>query len=764
MRPISLLNAVCRIMDRLVAGRITERGEREGWFRPWQGGFRAGRGVCDQLVAFSHLVSDGWRRKKVCVTAFLDASKAYDRVHREGLIAKLINRGLGGRALRWIVDFLTNRNSRVKFDTATSRYREFRYGLPQGSCLSPILFNVFLSDVFEADHFEQDTDGGVYADDIRVSALGDTVEEASVKLSQMLLDVRLWGRKNRVRFDVDSDKCGYVVFSRKKQPDSYVCFGEHLLHRKEIHKCLGVYLDEGLYFSHHIAQVKAKSWRAYHDIRRVVGEGWGASTQVIVGLYEGLVRPVLEFACMVWDGAARTEKAKLERVHRLSLLAATGAKKTTSTQALEIYCNTDSPQDRRDYLSASFYHRIMRLDPQHHPVAELFRTWREAGSPCSGPSVSLFPRAAALCRRLSRFSTFSDGGLPFLEPIPSPPPKKVPSAGRKRPSRKDIAKRAHFALRSGLDRSETTIIYTDGSAAPNPGKIGLGASFEFNGKESTFGSPIGIGSILTAELAAIKFALVKLQNSINIAEIPNCKSAILFSDCQTALDLIAERCSATGNFELLSSIKAQIVEVRNSLRIELRWVPAHVGVRGNELANSAAKNAAYEVPGREPIPGQPPVSLATSKSLVKAAIRDRKQSRWLRKLAEKDGQQHLSRIRPDISRAAAHFVGRKTDQVILSRLRFGDCGLNASPSRLLPGVDETCLCGIGPETVKHFLLECNLHAPARQTMLQAVQSKYSGTINEDLLLGGSGVTLDEESWLFIGRAVAEFVRNTGRDV
>ena len=94
------------------------------------------------------------------------------------------------------------------------------------------------------------------------------------------------------------------VFSRRKQPPCIVRFGKEKLNRKKSHKFLGVTLDEGLKFTEHITKVRGKAWRAYHDIRRVVGEGWGASTQAVIRLYEGLVRPTLEFASLVWDGAS----------------------------------------------------------------------------------------------------------------------------------------------------------------------------------------------------------------------------------------------------------------------------------------------------------------------------------------------------------------------------------------------------------------------------------------------------------------------------
>jgi len=759
LRPISLLSVVGKLMDKIVAARVTTRGEKEEWFLPWQGGFRSGRGVCDQLVAFTHRVAEAWSKRRVCVTAFLDASKAYDRVHRPSVLAKLIRLGLKGRALRWIADFLSDRFACVRYDDVRSRYREFRYGLPQGSCLSPILFNVFLRDVFTPDDLDADRDGGVYADDIRVSAFGDDVHEAAKKLSAMLLKIGTWGKKNRVRFDTDSDKCGFVVFSRRVQPDPEVRFNGGLLRRKHVHKCLGVHLDGALRFSHHIDQVKAKTWRAYHSMRRIVGNDWGASLSAVKKLYEGLVRPVLEYACIVWDGAAKSEKTKLERVHRLSLLAATGAHKRTSTAALEVYSSVESCQDRRDYLTATYLNRVIRLDPHAHPVAALYRVWLASGSPVLCPSVSFFPRAAALCRRLSRFSEFSDGGVPHAEPIPPVPPAKRSGTPRARKIDKTLAKRAHRKLLRRLRPETDGIIYTDGSATPNPGKIGLGISLQFGDSAKTFGEPIGVGSILTAELCAIQFALEKLQLLIT-----KYNRVFVFSDCQSAIDLINQRTSPTGNFDLVATIQTYISDIRAAVQLHILWVPAHVGVLGNERANDAAKAAAYNVQHPYPSDGQPPVPLGTSNAFVKHALKERRQQRWLRVLADKVGCQHLARLKPEIGYSPAFFVGAKPDQRILARLRFGQSCLNYSTSRYIQGADEVCECGTDVETAEHFLLHCPLYQQPRVRMIQSVELSSKLSATEEVLLGASSVRLDEKQWSEVVAAVAKYVRATGRSL
>ena len=759
LRPISLLSVVGKLMDKLVARRLSDRGEKEGWFPSWQGGFRPGRGVCDQLVAFTHTVTDAWRRRRVCITAFLDASKAYDRVHRDGLAKKLIDLGVRGRMLRWILDFTSERFGRVKCNEAQSRYREFRYGLPQGSCLSPILFNLFFRDIFAASIADRDIRAAVYADDICVTVIGDTVEVAARKLSKFLESVDAWGKENRVRFDKQSDKCGYMIFSKRAKPSQEVKFGDQSLSRQQSHKYLGVIFDESLTFSEHIARVKAKSWSAYHAIRKVVGNEWGATTKTVMRLYEGLVRPILEAACVVWDGASVTEKKTLERVHRLCLLAATGANNRTSTRELEVYCNTPSPQDRRDFVAATYYNRIQRLKPEQHPVAEMLREWKTAGSPPFGARAPFLPRAAALCRRLCRFSEFSDGNPDFLEPIPSPPIRsEISHIWRKQD--KERAKAAHITLISRLDAASDIVIYTDGSATPNPGRIGLGVSAMCGGRSTTYGRSIGIGSNITAELCAIYSAL---NSALQTHNLQSFRRVFIFSDCQSAIDLALNRCTATHSFAIVKNVHAQLELLRPIISVTILWVPAHVGVPGNEAADTAARNAASNVEGTCPIPGQPLITMATSRALIKRALKQQLQQRWFSTVAEKSNTEHLSRLRADVSAAPAFFVGTRRQQTILARLRFGSCNLNAFKSRMYANVNEECECG-EVETVRHFLLHCPRYESPRAEMIAKVRTIWQGVINEELLLGGGGVQMPSEHWELVVSSVANFVLSTNRSV
>jgi len=243
-RPISLLSIVGKLLDRIAAERVTFQAEKNVWFGPFQGGFRRGRSTTDQLLAFREKICLAQRRGKVCVASFLDLSRAYDRTWRSGVICKLIRLGLRGRLLVWIVNFLQDRFAAVVVAGVRSGVLPYKYGLPQGSCLSPILFNVFLSDLFPHDFITDRRDVGIFADDIRMACYEANVIRGSTMLTNELNKVASFARKWRLAFDVDSNKCGSMTFSFS-EPDTQerVVFGNAPLQQLSEYKHLGVIFD-----------------------------------------------------------------------------------------------------------------------------------------------------------------------------------------------------------------------------------------------------------------------------------------------------------------------------------------------------------------------------------------------------------------------------------------------------------------------------------------------------------------------------------------
>ena len=135
-RPISLLCAPSKILERLVLDRITQ----DVPLSDTQHGFRPGHSTTSLLCGITQRAKQGMNAAKPpdrTLAAAVDISKAFDTVPRYGLIAKLMDTAIHPNYIKWLGNFLSGRHAFVEFRGMTSRLRHLLHGVPQGSVLSP---------------------------------------------------------------------------------------------------------------------------------------------------------------------------------------------------------------------------------------------------------------------------------------------------------------------------------------------------------------------------------------------------------------------------------------------------------------------------------------------------------------------------------------------------------------------------------------------------------------------------------------------------
>ena len=207
-RPISILIIFGKVLEKLVTKRLTSH--VKPYITIHQHGFINSRSTSTNLMCYVSAVSESLDKRIPVDTIYIDFSKAFDKVDHKLLLNKLSQIGIGGSLLNWFHSYLVGRYSKVVLNGHHSDIFPATSGVPQGSHLGPILFNIFINDIttcFKHSNFY------LFADDVKI------MKPVATKLDSALLQADLdrmadWCRLNRMSLNVS--KCHCMQFSRKK--------------------------------------------------------------------------------------------------------------------------------------------------------------------------------------------------------------------------------------------------------------------------------------------------------------------------------------------------------------------------------------------------------------------------------------------------------------------------------------------------------------------------------------------------------------------
>ena len=187
-------------------------GERHKLISSNQSGFKPGDSYINQLLSITHEMyksfDDGYEVRGV----FLDVSKAFDKVWRNGLIYKLKQNGVSGNLLNLIIDFLDGRKQRVILNGQYFSWASVKAGVPQRPILGPLFFLIFINDL--SDNLVSNPK--LFADDTSLFSVVLDITLLAKNLIDDLKKINKWALQWKMSFNRDPNKQAQkVIFSRK---------------------------------------------------------------------------------------------------------------------------------------------------------------------------------------------------------------------------------------------------------------------------------------------------------------------------------------------------------------------------------------------------------------------------------------------------------------------------------------------------------------------------------------------------------------------
>ena len=263
------------------------------------------RGVNSSLLSLVHYFHQGADKSHNVGTVVLtDFSKAFDLVDHTILIEKMIRMGIRRSIVPWICDFLHNRQQCVRFNDVLSDYVSLHGGVPQGTKLSPIGFQILINEAAETSSFKC----WKYVDDLTFADNSTCAHNPSSSLQADLDDFTKWSKDNMLKLNPSKCQALQVYFGKNPlQPGDLRIGSEPLSYVNEA-KVLGFYLENSLKWNAKVDNMLKKANKRLFMLRAL--KRFGFSSDELRVVYGGYVRPILEYADVVWHSSITFKQSR----------------------------------------------------------------------------------------------------------------------------------------------------------------------------------------------------------------------------------------------------------------------------------------------------------------------------------------------------------------------------------------------------------------------------------------------------------------------
>ena len=643
-RPIALLNCLGKVLEKLMASRLSYMSEVHDLLHHDQIGGRPQRSAIDAAMALAHEVETGHHNGEVTSVLLMDVRGAFDNVSKTRLLMTMRRLAIPSAILSWTETFLSDRLTSLSFDGQKDSLQPICTGIPQGSPASPILFLLYIRPLFDDLNNKQPTIWTPsYIDDVALVTKGPSKAFNARKLEAAARIAFQWANNNAVLFD--DTKTEALHFHRHRNgdisddetitlPNQTIITPGTSGGNPEAVRWIGIWFDRKLNFRHHVKLKTASGKRALGVLMRLANTESGLSPPAMRQLYLACVVPITDFGAEVWWKEQKIYSDQLQTIQNIALRKILGAFRTTPTSAMHIEAAIPPVHIRLTHLQRKYAIRILTM-PMSHPVRQRCPlSFPPALYAMIGPdegsekwiewdtlNVERKPYQSRLVKCLSTLSPWISNASDIeSSSIDEAPPWTETSVKIMiSDNSKDDTAKAHTQQVARLLADKKNIIaYSDGSMCQD--KVGTGAVIYIPGLPAIeLSIPMGCQvEVYDAELLGIKIAANKALHTIKSNGWKR-KNVWIFVDNQAAIRRVTSLHHGPGQ-----EIAIEIANISNQLKtlhcdLLIQWVPGHTSIPGNEKADELAKHATEQ---------QPPREYQTSLSYLKRVVRGKMIEEW----------------------------------------------------------------------------------------------------------------------------------------
>ena len=635
-RTISLLNYLGKISEKIIIERLSFFAETtDKILHINQMGGRKQRSTIDAAIILLSDIELNKHRKKLTSCLLLDVKKAFPTVDKDQLLDICYKLQLSSVLINWIDSFLTNRKMKLAFDgEIMNNSVSINAGIFQGSPVSPILFLIYISQLFKSNS-NLSVRMISYIDDIFLVVSSKTIQENCRILQNAVKKLINWGNNHYIEFDMKKTELIHFDYSNKslKCP---VKIMKTSIFPKEVVKWLGIWFDRKLSFKVHVEKRIAAASRMFYSISKLANTERGLSFQALRQLYIACVVSVADYGVPVWWKQQQFLIQKYEKLQNQALRKILGAFKTSPVSAMEIEAAIPPVSVRFNKLCQNYAVRILQMQ-NSHPVKQRIPANSPFSSNRNGIKLTDFNNS-----QLANWNQQLSYSESETEPeYWSRRKKKKKKARKVKKQRKSVSQlfrlcsllKNYFpdsntfkveqfnnkwnlpwqksAILTEIDsdskiiaasnhrervvqlqqnHSENIIIYSDGSKSDCNAGAAAYISYSIENQQLYYWHLNKTTEVFDIELFAMLKSLQQARSLINSSN--TVKNVWIFSDSQAAIQRICKKSSSSGQ-EISYKLQCEAESLLSkNIQLHICWVPGHVGIYGNEQADTAAKIAA----------------------------------------------------------------------------------------------------------------------------------------------------------------------------